>query len=186
MKKIKSLLLFLVCLLCFASVPNSSFAQKKAYYYKPWKGKESINTKKVIFVIDSLGSENSYEALERITNELSSQLSKSGINSSTIRLRNFQQSDRNENLIFILSLGSPAYVSLNGLEPKILLCNMISFKEDSFLPSNPKHRIDTTIAISIDKNEEAITPLSEDLAKRILILNPALEKYLLTTKPKAH
>lgn len=169
MRKLKNLLLFFVCLICFASIPNSTFAQKKAYYYKPWKGKESIKTKKVIFVIDSLRSEKSYEALERITNELSSQLSKSGINSSTIRFRNFQKDDRNESLIFLLSLERPAYVSLNGLEPKIPLCNMISFKQDSFLPSNPKHRIETTIAISIDKNEEAIAPLCEDLASKILI-----------------
>ena len=136
----------------------------------PWKGKHQIPTRNVIFAIDTLGSEESYQAIERITSELSSNLSKDGIQCTTVRMENIQPTDNDKNsLFFMMSLTKPAYVKLNTFEPKTPLCNRIIMKQGNYLAPNPKHRIETIISISINKNDEAIQPLGEELADKILV-----------------
>lgn len=169
MQNLKKLLLLSACIVGMTLCVNPVFGQK-AYSFKPWKGKHKIPTKNVIFAIDTLGSEESYQAIERITSELSSNLSKNGIRCTTIRMENIQPTDKDGNsLFFMMSLIKPAYVKLNTIGPKIPLCNRIVMKQDNFLAPNPKHRIETIISISIDKNDEAIQPLGEELANKILV-----------------
>lgn len=169
MKILKSLFVLLVFAIGLAFTAHPAFSQE-TYYFKPWKGKHQIPTKKIVFAIDTLGSEESYRALEIITNEVSSHLKTNGIQCNTVRVEDSNTTEKDSSSLYLfMSLAEPAYVYLGGKQSKIPLCNRIVLKQANYLAPKVKHRIETVISISIDKNDEAIKPLAEELTKNLLV-----------------
>ncbi|MFD3003029.1 hypothetical protein ACFS7Z_21875 [Pontibacter toksunensis] len=167
MKFLKNLLVLLVLVIGLTFTTHPAFSQE-TFYIKPWKGKHQIPTKNVVFVIDSLGNEESYRAFETIIEELSRHLKTSGIHCNTVRLEDFKTTEEeSSSLMLFMSLAKPAYVYLGGKENDIPLCNRIIFKQVNFLAPKVKHNIATVISISIDKNDEAIKPLAEELSNKL-------------------
>ncbi|MDZ4714194.1 MAG: hypothetical protein SH819_01885 [Cytophagales bacterium] len=150
----------LITVLLFGLSINS-FGQKY-YYYKPWKH-FSIQADKIILTIDTVKSKEGKEFLDKIASQLSGQLNSNGLECVVTDITS-TSSDK-KTLKIKLSLLTPAYVKLETLGAKIPLCNRVTFQQIE--PKTDK-RIDTTLNISVDKEEDAISPLTDDLTKRIL------------------
>ncbi len=158
------------CLLTSLTFTAHPAFSQETYYFKPWKGKHQIPVENIVFVIDNLGNEESYQAFETITDELCSNIRTSGIQCNTVRIEDSKIAVRGSSSLFLLmSLEKPAYVYLGDKEKEIPLCNRIALKQVNFLAPKLKHNIETVISISIDKNDEAIKPLAEELSKKILL-----------------
>jgi hypothetical protein len=139
---------------------TTSYGQK-SYNYKPWKN-FSIQSDKIILTIDTVDSKAGNEFLNKIVNQLSGQLNSLGHECSVIDIASSYNDKKS--LTIKLSLLTPAYVKLETLGANIPLCNRVTFQQ---IEPRTDKRIDTTLNISVDKEEEAISPLVDDLAKRI-------------------
>jgi hypothetical protein len=148
----------LITVLLFGLSINS-FGQKH-YYYKPWKN-FSIPTDKIILTIDTVKSKEGIEFLNKIGTQLSGQLNSNGLECV---ITDITSTTDKTSLTIKLSLLTPAYVKLETLEAKIPLCNRVTFQQIE--PKTDK-RIDTILNISVDKEEDAISPMVDDLTKRI-------------------
>ena len=112
--------------------------------------------------IDTVESKDGKDFLYKIANQLSGQLNSNGLECV---VTDITSATDKTSLTIKLSLLRPAYVKLESLEAKIPLCNRVTFEQ---IEPKTKKRIDTTLNISVDKEEDAISPLTDDLTKRIL------------------
>lgn len=138
----------------------NSFGQKY-YYYKPWKS-FILESNKITFIIDSVKSDDGRDFLNKFVNQLSVHLNNLGYKCEVNN--NTDATYDNNSLTIKLSLLKPAYVQLQALQGKIPLCNRVTFEQ---INSKTTKQIKTVINISVDKEEEAISPLTTDLAERI-------------------
>ena len=155
--------LFTILLFGLLGLSLNSYGQKcrNCYYYKPWKNFE-IQNNRIVLTIDTVESKDGKDFLYKIANQLSGQLNSNGLECV---VTDITSATDKTSLTIKLSLLRPAYVKLESLEAKIPLCNRVTFEQ---IEPKTKKRIDTTLNISVDKEEDAISPLTDDLTKRIL------------------
>jgi len=155
--------LFAILIFGLLGLTVNSFGQKcrNCYYYKPWKNFE-LQSNKIILTIDTVESRDGKEFLYKIANQLSGQLNSSGLECVVNDITSVTDKT---SITIKLTLLRPAYVKLESLEAQIPLCNRVTFEQ---IEPKTNKRINTTLNISVDKEEEAISPLNDDLTKRIL------------------
>lgn len=149
----------LFTLLFFLGLFTNSFGQQY-YYYKPWK-KTIINNNEICLTFDNTISKEGDLFLKKITHLLSNRLNSLGHKCVVDSIGTICD---NQSLTIKLTILSPAYVQLEALQAKIPLCNRLIFQQINPLTDK---RIDTIISVSVDKEEEAIAPLVDDLAQRL-------------------
>lgn len=155
--------LFTILLFGLIGISVNSYGQKcrNCYHYKPWKNFE-IQNNKIVLAIDTIESKDGRDFLYKIANQLSGQLNSNGLECV---VTDMTSATDKTSLTIKLSLLRPAYVKLESLEAKIPLCNRVTFEQ---IEPKTNKRINTTLNISVDKEEAAISPLTEDLRTRIL------------------
>jgi hypothetical protein len=149
----------LLTILIFLGLVTSTSGQGY-YYYKPWK-KVNINNTEIILTIDSIKSEDGKTFLTEFANQLSEQLNTLRHKCSLHHIKSIEDKGA---VVIKLSLLEPAYVKLQTFQGQIPLCNRVTFEQTSPLS---KKMIKTIINISVDKQDEAMEPLVDDLAARI-------------------
>lgn len=130
------------------------------YYYKPWKN-VNLDNKEIVLTIDSVKSDDGKKFIVGLANMIADRLNTLGHKCSVTDVKS---SSNDEALVIKLSLLKPEYVKLKALYGQIPLCNRVTFEQTK--PMTGK-MINTVINISVDKQDEAITPLVDDLTKRL-------------------
>ena len=130
------------------------------YYYKPWKN-TSFTNKEIVLTIDSVKSEDGKKFLVGLADKIAGQLNTLGHKCSVTEIKSVNEKGA---LVIKLALLKPAYVQLKALQGQIPLCNRVTFEQTNPVTSK---MINTVISISVDKQEEALPPLVDDLTKRI-------------------
>ncbi|MEQ8477273.1 hypothetical protein [Fulvivirga sp.] len=134
------------------------------FYFDKWKAKGEIITKEVIFFMDSTNTENGREFNEKFGKMLSEKLQNMGIQSTSTF--DFDTTDSNI-LIIKFDMVKPAYVKLNTFGSEIPLCNRFEINQVNKLPEKKNRQIRTTLAISVDKEENGMSHASNALANLI-------------------
>ncbi len=146
-----------------------SITAQKAFAYTKWKQKDMFPKQKIDLVFltsDSAGKVLFQSMGERIM----SRLHQEDIGGN-IYFRDAEDDTltQNDHLSIVFSYIEPAHVKLDVFGNKIPLCNRIFMRQTNNFPRKKKYRISTIIAVSVDKEAEAIEPMTKSISERLYL-----------------